>query len=104
MEHEHWFRLVVAALATWRLTHLLAAEDGPADIIVNMRQRLGDSFFGRLMDCFLCVSLWIAAPMAWLVMKRGSEWPLLWLAISGAACLLERSDGRAPQPISPGDQ
>ena len=42
------------------------------------------------MDCFYCLSLWMAAPAAYLVMSRWREWPMLWLAISGAACLLER--------------
>ena len=32
-----WARLVLAVLATWRLTHLLAREDGPADLLVRLR-------------------------------------------------------------------
>ena len=36
-----WARLVLAVLATWRLTHLLAREDGPADLVVRLRARLG---------------------------------------------------------------
>jgi hypothetical protein len=90
MNQERWLRLVVAVLATWRLTHLLASEDGPGDVIATIRQWLGDSFFGKLMDCFYCVSLWIAAPIAYLLMNQWREWPLLWLALSGAACLLEK--------------
>jgi hypothetical protein len=30
-------KFVLAVLATWRVTHLLASEDGPADIIVRYR-------------------------------------------------------------------
>jgi hypothetical protein len=89
-DNERWFRLLVAILATWRLTHLLALEDGPGDIIAIFRQWLGEGFFGKLMDCFFCVSLWIAAPMAYLLLNRWREWPMLWLALSGAACLLEK--------------
>jgi hypothetical protein len=80
----------LAALATWRVTHLLASEDGPADLIIRFRIRLGNTFAGKLMDCFNCISLWIAAPAALLVSRNPTEWPLIWLALSGAACLLER--------------
>ncbi len=91
MALEPWFRLTLAVLATWRLTHLLAAEDGPWEIIATLRQALGNSFFGRLMDCFYCLSLWVAAAVAFLLTNNWKEWPLVWLALSGAACLLERS-------------
>ena len=64
MQDVCWLRLVLAALATWRLTHLLADEDGPHDAVVTLRRRLGDFFVGSLMDCFQCLSLWIAAPLA----------------------------------------
>jgi uncharacterized protein DUF1360 len=80
----------VAVLATWRLTHLLSSEDGPADVIVRVRALLGRSLAGRLMDCFYCLSLWIAAPMAFFVCRAPSERLATWLAVSGAACLLER--------------
>lgn len=84
------WRFVLAVLATWRVTHLLAAEDGPADIIVRFRGLLGSSIAGKLMDCFNCLSLWIAAPAALFVSRRALEWVLTWLALSGAACLIER--------------
>jgi hypothetical protein len=85
-----WLRLVLAVLATWRVTHLLANEDGPADVIVRFRALLGRSIFGQLMDCFNCLSLWIAAPAALFVSRRPVEWIFCWLALSGGACLLQR--------------
>jgi hypothetical protein len=81
---------ILAVLATWRVTHLLANEDGPADLIVKFRALLGNSLAGQLMDCFYCLSLWIAAPAALFVSRRPMEWLFTWLALSGAACLLER--------------
>jgi hypothetical protein len=42
------------------------------------------------MDCFNCLSLWIAAGAALFVSRRALEWFFCWLALSGAACLLER--------------
>ncbi|MFY9852603.1 MAG: DUF1360 domain-containing protein [Terracidiphilus sp.] len=95
MAMEPWFRLTLAVLATWRLTHLLAAEDGPWEIIANLRKVLGNSFLGKLMDCFYCLSLWVGAAVACLLANNWKEWPLYWLALSGAACLLERLTDRS---------
>jgi Protein of unknown function (DUF1360) len=87
---EFVVRFVLAVLATWRVTHLLADEDGPADVIVRLRSTLGNSIAGSLMDCFNCLSLWIAAPTALFVAHSLVRWTISWLAISGAACLLQR--------------
>jgi hypothetical protein len=84
------WRFVLAVLATWRVTHLLASEDGPGDIIFGFRKLLGQSLAGNLMDCFNCLSLWLAAPAALFVSRRPAEWVMSWLAISGGSCLLER--------------
>lgn len=81
---------ILAVLATWRVTHLLANEDGPADLIVKLRVALGDSLAGSLMDCFNCLSIWIAAPIALFVTRTLLMWLFVWLALSGAACLLQR--------------
>jgi hypothetical protein len=99
-EASFWVRLVLAVLATWRVTHLLAGEDGPADIIVRFRRLLGHSLLGTLMDCFNCLSLWIAAVAALFVSRRPLEWVFCWLALSGGACLLERM-GHEPVVIQP---
>jgi hypothetical protein len=95
-------RCVLAILATWRITHLLANEDGPADLIVRFRARLGNGIAAKLMDCFQCLSLWVALPIAFIVTRRPLDLLLVWLALSGAACLLEKI-GQEPviiQPIS----
>jgi hypothetical protein len=85
---------LIGCLAVWRITHLLWGEDGPGDIFVRLRKLAGESLFGRLLDCFYCLSLWIALPFAWAL---GVSWPeraLLWLAFSGGAILLERATAR----------
>src|SRR5258706_6172779 len=89
-------RLALLVLATWRLTHLFVAEDGPWDLVLRLRARLGDSFAGRAMDCFYCLSLWIAAPLAPLAGGDALTWLIAWLAVSGAASLLEQATSRAP--------
>ena len=87
---DYSLRLIVAVLATWRITHLLANEDGPADLVARFRLRLGSGLAGQLMDCFKCLSLWVALPIALFVTRRPLELLLTWVALSGAACLLER--------------
>jgi hypothetical protein len=97
---DFWARFVVAVLATWRVTHLLAKEDGPADLVVRFRARLGNGLFGTLLDCFYCLSLWVAAPFSFFVcadfLTGGGPLQLVvtWLALSGGACLLERTEPR----------
>src|SRR5690349_17848069 len=82
-------RFAVATLATWRVTHLLAAEDGPADVVVRVRARVGAGGLGSLLDCFQCLSVWVAAPVSLTVTGWRRPDPVTWLAVSGAACLLE---------------
>lgn len=97
---EFWPKLVLAVLATWRLTHLLAREDGPWGGVARLREILGNSLAGRAMDCFHCLSLWVAAPIALWLGTGFVEWLLAWLALSGAACLCERI-GQAPAALQP---
>ena len=91
MTEEKIYLLLLGVLCTWRITHLLRAEDGPGDLVVWLRKLAGESFWGRLLDCFYCLSLWIALPFALIVGGTGIERLLMWLAFSAGAILLERS-------------
>lgn len=84
-----WPRLALAVLAAWRLTHLLAAEDGPFELVLRLRRRLGTGVWGQLMDCPYCVSLWVAAPLALLLANDLAGWLLAAVALSGAVCIIE---------------
>jgi hypothetical protein len=55
------------------------------------------------MDCFYCLSLWVAAPAALFVTTKPLDWLVVCLALSGAACLLERTkqDPLVIQPLPP---
>jgi hypothetical protein len=83
-----WFRFIAAVLAVWRITHLLAAEDGPWDIVVALRRKAGSSVAGKLFDCFNCLSLWISIPFCFYVAEGVLDRAVVWLALSGAASLL----------------
>ena len=85
------FHFLLAVLVTWRVTHLFSKEDGPLDLIYLVRKKAGAGFFGSLLDCFYCVSVWVAFPLG---MLEGNNWwerILYWWALSGAACLLEQA-------------
>jgi hypothetical protein len=91
-------RFLLAALATWRVTHLLVEEDGPADVVVRLRRRAGSSRAGDLLDCFYCLSVWVAVPFAVGLAGRRRVDPVSCLAVSGAACLLEQATRRTTAP------
>ena len=87
--------LILGILAVWRVTHVLWGEDGPGRIFVRLRRLAGTGFWGRLMDCFYCLSVWVAAPAAWVLGGTWTERVLLWLGLSGGAILLERATAMA---------
>jgi len=91
-----WFP--IAVLGVWRITHLLAAEDGPADLVARLRAAAGEGFLGKLLDCFYCLSLWVAVPFAMVIGGSWLERVLLWPALSGGAILAERLTTRPPPP------
>ncbi len=90
--HFYWFSLGV--LAVWRVTHLFQAEDGPWNVFTKFRALFGKGVVGELLDCFYCLSLWVSIPVAVLIAGSWKEGVLLWLALSGAAILLERISKR----------
>ena len=92
----HFYALIVGILGVWRITHLLNAEDGPGKVFVRLRKLAGFGFWGELLDCFYCLSLWVAGPFAYLIGSGWVERLLLWPALSGAAVLLERATAQAP--------
>ena len=80
---------VLAGLATWRVTHLLWAEDGPFGVLGRLRARLAAGGI-RVFDCFYCLSLWVGAIAALLLGGSLADWLIDALALSAAAIVLER--------------
>lgn len=93
-----FYWLAIGILGVWRITHLLQAEDGPWDVIVRLRRLAGKGFWGKLLDCFYCLSLWIAAPFAYILGETIIEQLLLWPALSAGAILAERITHREQAP------
>src|SRR5436190_9170659 len=92
--------VIVGVLSVWRITHLLTLEDGPFDLVLRMRRAVGDGPVGHVLDCFYCLSLWVALAIT-LLLETTVLAPslgaalLLWPALSGGAVLLQRATGHA---------
>ena len=89
-ELSFWSLFTVGAAATWRLAHLVAREDGPADVVFKIRLAAGQGLLAQAMDCFHCVALWVAAPLALAVADSAATWLLAWLGLAGTASIAER--------------
>jgi hypothetical protein len=73
----------------------LSKEDGPWDSIVRLRRALRDGFFAGVLSCFYCLSIWIALPFSFFLNGTIIERIIVWLALSGAAVLMERMTGES---------
>jgi hypothetical protein len=83
-------RFIILTLATWRVTHLIQAEDGPWDVIFKIRKLLGDGFVGSLMDCFFCLSIWVAIPFAVMEGHKIADYFAYTMAFSGGAIIIQK--------------
>ena len=86
--------LFAASLATWRLTHLLHAENGPGDAFARLRASAAGRFAGEALGCFFCLSFFLALPFAAAIAPGFRDAVIAWFAISGGACLLEQATAR----------
>jgi len=89
-ELSFWSLFAVGVLATWRVAHLVAREDGPGDLVFRIRLAAGQGLLAQAMDCFHCVALWVAAPVALVVADSAATWLVAWLGLAGAASIAER--------------
>jgi Protein of unknown function (DUF1360) len=93
-----YFHFIMSVLAVWRLTHLLSKEDGPFNLIFKLRKQIGQGFFGALLDCFYCLSIWIAIPFGIWVANDIMEKIICCLALSGGACIIEKLINKTNKP------
>lgn len=83
-------KYLVIVIVVWRLTHLITTEDGPFDLIIKLRKGVGNSFLGKLMDCFYCLSIWIGLAFAIYSEKNVEMIIIFTLYYSGSSILIEK--------------
>lgn len=98
--------LVVLALATWRIAHMLVKEDGPLDIFYKLHvavgivykedgevdeERSSKSFLSTVLQCVYCTSVWVGLFFTLLgaISIHLAYWVALPFCFSAAAVLLE---------------
>jgi hypothetical protein len=102
MTIENFLRLLVYALAAYRVTHMLWLENGPYDVFDWLRAKAGiwyseavgkrtasiGGFWGKLLNCPDCLSVWVAvvAVALWLLQLWVLDVLAAWLAVS-AICV-----------------
>ena len=99
---------LVFVLATFRLSSLLAKEDGPGDLLIKLRMRLGTRYdeysvevptnnLTQGITCMWCNSIWIAAliTLSLYLFPVITFWCLLPFALSAGAVVLEGQYGKS---------
>jgi hypothetical protein len=87
-------RLIVAALATWRLSSLLLYESGPFGVFMHLRsQAAWTSFTAQLFSCMYCMSVWVGLLCAVLMLTEYRV-VLLPFALSAVAILVDQCSKR----------
>lgn len=92
------FTFLLCALAVYRLSLLISKEDGPAWIFRKLRRAVpAHSSAKKGITCQLCVSVWMAIPVASFQLGHDSlphwlqitgDWMILMLALSAAAIIV----------------
>lgn len=82
--------LLIAALAVYRLSRMIADEEGPFSIFQQLRGRFPPTdWIGRGLECIMCVSFWVALPVALYIDGTWTA-PLTWLALSTVTVLIRK--------------
>lgn len=88
---------IIAALATYRLAKLISEEEGPFSVFLRLRGALDpdqQTWVGRGLNCIVCVSFWVALPIAVILSLFGGVdpylSPLVWWGLGGAVVLIRR--------------
>ncbi len=81
---------IIAILATYRLAHMMTREDGPFDVFANLRGAMDPeqkTWWGRGLNCALCVSFWLALPAALMAGGGAGEW----IGVAGGALIVHKA-------------
>ena len=77
---------ILTCLAVWRICHFVAKEDGPFHFMFDIRYELQGCWFGELISCVDCLSIYFAAILA---LAFTGYYTLYLLSISAIVMFLE---------------
>ncbi len=90
-----FFYLLLASLAVFRASELVAVDNGPWHVFRKLRECSTNPYWCELLSCFYCLSAWFAAWAAVVLWAAGvipsGLGMLWWLAIAGGAVSIFRS-------------
>lgn len=92
---------MIVALAVWRITHMVNEEDGPFDVIVKLRMKLGTEYDWENNEvgttwistgvlCHMCVSFWVGLLGALVLVNPANvlTFFVVGLALSAMSCFI----------------
>lgn len=79
--------LLLATVATYRVAYMVSMEVGPFAAFAHLRGWVDDTWGAQSwqadgINCPLCISFWLALPVAIAISALGAVW-LVWLGIAG---------------------
>lgn len=92
-------RVLLVILATWRITSLVVREDGPLDVFIKLRVKLGIRYnesgvaygtnvISRGLSCFWCTSVWVSFATAIFIPDTDNVfWYLIAVSATSAASI-----------------
>jgi hypothetical protein len=81
--------LALLSLATWRVTTFFYQESGPLDVVAKFVELSKDwPIVGAALDCFYCLSLWVAIAPAVLLADSVTAFFVDWLSLSAISILI----------------
>jgi hypothetical protein len=97
--------LVIAALAVWRVSHMLVYESGPWSIFETLRYRVGatwdvcseqrSSTVTNVFCCTRCISVWVSAVVVALMFHSVGFILVMVFAVSGLSVFVQRITERS---------
>lgn len=87
----NWLEFILAALAVYRVSRMIAMEDGPADVFARLRDKAGQSnWIGRGLNCPMCISFWLGFITAWPIANSFYFWVIGALAMSAVTVIIHK--------------
>lgn len=98
MTLEMLLRVVISALAAYRVARMIAMEDGPFDVFSRFRSKFDKprgtprNWIERGVECPLCVGFWVSPLMLSLSYLDYAVYLIVWLAVSGLQVALQKQE------------